>query len=129
MLSNLIYVGCVGIWILAGYTAFFTPVGSDWRRLLDLVSLILLIVVMVVARPIDAKGWEPPTFGTRPLRLALYWTILVAGLGADLEWSWTQRPDGVGCHSSATLLLAAFFISPLLTLEGQARSRERAERA
>jgi hypothetical protein len=128
VLTNVISIVSVGIWIVAAYTTFFTPSGSGWRMGLDVLALMLLIVVMVLT----TGPWEDfklPTFAPRRVRLALYWTVLIASIAADTEWSWTQHPDGARCHSSTTMFLSAFFVSPLLAAEAQAQRQERDARA
>ena len=116
MLSNVISIVCLGIWILAAYATFLTPSGSGWRHGLDMLALILLIVVMVLTtgagQRLEVRKWGP-----RRLRMALYWTVLITSIAADFEWF--PRSDGVRCHSSVTLFLAAMVVSPLLAAEAR----------
>jgi hypothetical protein len=95
---------------------------GEWSVVLDSIAMVLLALVIWFAVQPGSEQLHPPKLGTRTLRLALYWTILLlcvaSGSGRYLAG------DAWGCGNVTTALLVGVFLAPLIRSELDAGKHE-----
>ena len=106
---------CLAVFVSAFVTALTAVSLGDTRLLFAQINQVLLGVVLWVSLPSGSEWFQPPRFGTRGLRLALYWATLMASLVASLGWPFFSTRESPG--STGFFLLTLVLLSPFMYAE------------
>lgn len=121
MLSKLMRGVCLLLGVTHAGLAGLAIRSGDWRGGAGALAAVLLAIVLWFALPPGAKSWRLPRFGTRGLRLSVYYAALVLAVVASLPFGDGSVSLLGASGGSAILLLAIGLVAPLLGAEREGR--------